>query len=440
METAEKPVPHDLLPEFPRLTGPLGMLVDSITDDIPYEHKALTALTYVGLALSGRTKLAGGDYDTLQPRFYSCLIGPPGTGKSAAMKEVKRALKGSEHPIKDDSCSGWSRVHNLGDVHVLESMNSGPALVKSLSRHSRLLLLPDEASGIFEKAKSGRMFSDLLRLLEDNETAHVVRDKETTVRDAHFAMVLSATPPVFADMWTGTGGASSGLQSRFVLAFSEKKMPRVPTGNDSFGVDAAVADLRYLLKNLPEFIDLPERKGDFTHGLTEGLDDAAVDAARVIDMGRRFALVMAICNGKTRIEAGDESIQLGRAFIRYQLSVSERFMPADSWGGPVQRFENRILGYFKRHPGTHTERDVRNNLKPENSPGGFEAFRRAFDNLTANETEAVSPGKSAKYQKQSPSTSGELVKAGTKGAMGRGSTLWKLNPDRDPLPTLPTLD
>lgn len=75
-------------------------------------------------------------------------------------------------------------------------------------------------------------------------------------------------------------------------------MPRVPTGNDSFGVDAAVADLRYLLKNLPEFIDLPERKGDFTHGLTEGLDDAAVDAARVIDMGRRFALVMAICNGR----------------------------------------------------------------------------------------------------------------------------------------------
>jgi hypothetical protein len=84
---------HDTLPEFPRLSGPLGSLVDGITDDIPYEHKALAALTYVGLALSGHTELAP-PHNRLQPRFYACFIGPPGSGKSAAQQEVNRALEG----------------------------------------------------------------------------------------------------------------------------------------------------------------------------------------------------------------------------------------------------------------------------------------------------------------------------------------------------------
>src|SRR5208283_2495562 len=150
------------LPEFPRLPGPLGDLIDAITPDIPYEHKALSAVTYMGVALSGRTQLAG-DYDNLQSRFYACLIGPPGSGKSAAQNEVKKALQG------------------LGDVYVQSSINSGPALVMALAEHSRLLYLPDEASGAFEKAKHGRSFPDMLHLLEDNQVEHRVRDKETKV-------------------------------------------------------------------------------------------------------------------------------------------------------------------------------------------------------------------------------------------------------------------
>jgi hypothetical protein len=380
-------------PEFPRLTGPLGRLIEAISSDIPYEHKALSALTYMGLALSGRTQFAG-DYDNLQSRFYACLVGPPGSGKSAAQNEVKRALQG------------------LGDVHVQSSINSGPALVKTLAEHPRLLYLPDEASGAFEKAKHGRIFSDMLHLLEDNNIEHRVRDEETRVPDAHFAMILTSTARVFADMWTGTGGASSGLQSRFVLSFSDARMPLVRTANDAFGLQLAVAELGAIVDAVPAEIALPETKGDFTKGLVgDGLHIDA-DMSRVVDMGRRFCLISAVCNSKTQID--EETMALGAAFINYQISVYEKLMPADAWSW-VQRFENRIIKYFEKYPGTHPQREVLNYIKPRESQGGFGVFKKAFDNL-ARTRELISTERNRS-----------------------GYELWKLNPDRAPRPTVPTV-
>jgi hypothetical protein len=410
------------LPAFPRLNGPLGRLVDSITDDIPYDFRALAALTYVGLALSGRTKFAV-DYDNLQSRWFACLIGPAHSGKSAAINEVEKAL--SPSPFGGLNVEVRSP---LGRVHILKSINSEAALSLSLAEHSRLLWLPDEASGAFDKAKSGKMFHTILRLLEHNDAGHVVRDKsrpggvrETRVRDGHFAMLMGATPQVFTEMWTGTRGGGSGLQSRFILAYSEKKMPKVRTASDLAAVKAATDELYDVLQKPIASIDLPFQKGDFTHGLTDGVDTEDTRAVRAVEMGRRFVLMLAACNKQERIEAGDEVLRLGREFIQYQIAAFERFMPADA-ANEMQRFEGRIITFFERHDGPHTEREVRNNLRPENSPGGFAAFRKTFDNLTASET-----GDKGKYIE--PFRSGELIKAGRKGL--NGSILWKLNPNRN---------
>lgn len=427
------------LPAFPRLIGPLGRLADAITDDIPYEFRALAALTYVGLALSGRTKFAV-DYDNIQSRWFACLIGPANSGKSASINEVEKALSPSPFGPTPDV------RQPLGKVHILKSINSEAALSLSLANHSRLLWLPDEASGAFDKAKSGRMFHTILRLLEHNEAGHVVRDKsqpggvrETRVRDGHFAMLMGATPQVFVEMWTGSRGAGSGLQSRFVLAYSEKKMPDVRTGSDLAAVKAATDELYDLLKNPIASIDLPLQKGDFTRGLTDGVDTEDTRAVRVVEMGRRFVLMLAACNKQDRIEAGDEVLQLGREFIQYQIAAYERFMPVDA-SNDIQRFEGRILTFFQRHDerctchecskndskGAHTEREVRNNLRPENSPGGLKAFIQAFNTLAANET-ADRSGGDGKYI--DAGHSGELVKVGRKGMLG--SILWKLNPNRN---------
>jgi len=352
--------PHETLPEFPRLTGPLGRLVDGITADIPYEHKALAAVTYMGLALSGQTELAP-PHNNLQPRFYACLIGPPGSGKSAAQKEVNRAFNG------------------LGKVSVERSINSGPGLVAALAENRRLLYVPDEITGAFHKAKTQKIFDDFKTLYEDNKISNRVKAQVTIATGCHLAIIGTCTRDAFEEMWQGTGGGADGLQSRFVLSFSEKRRSHtdIKTANDDLAVAVAVGELRQALTTVPSIIELPDRVGAFTEGLVGDGAHISLDYSRIIDMGRRFALVLAACNGKAQID--DETIQLSRAFIDYQIAAYEPLLPPDS-ENLVAAFEKRIILFFRKHqPKSH--RDCRNNLRPENSPGGLGPFKGAWGNL-----------------------------------------------------------
>jgi hypothetical protein len=348
----------DTLPDFPQLNGPLGDLVDGITHDIPYVHKALAAITYMGLALSGRTQLAS-PYERLQPRFYACFIGPPGSGKSAAVKEVIRALNG------------------MGKVSVEHSINSGPALVQALDENRRLIYVPDEITGAFKKAQHGKMFDDIKTLYEDNTISNRVKAKVLVVTDCHFSIVGTCTRTSFINMWKGTGGGGDGLQSRFVLTFSEQQMPRIKTANNDFAVSLAAEQLHAILDNLPQTIELPETVGAFTFGLTGNGEHIDPKYSRVVDMGRRFALVVAASNGLTKID--DQTMELAKAFIDYQIEAYEPLLPEDAWSN-VQAFEQRLRAFFKRHSPA-SKRDARNNIKPEKSPNGYGTFTSAWNNL-----------------------------------------------------------
>jgi hypothetical protein len=350
----------DTLPDFPQLNGPVGRLVDAITHDIPYEHKALAVLTYMGVALSGRAELAS-PYEPSQPRFYSCFIGPPGSGKSAAQKEVNKALAG------------------LGNVAVERSINSGPGLVMALGENRRLLYFPDEITGAFQKAKHGSIFDDFKTLYEDNKISNRVKSKVTVVTDCHFAIVGTCTRASFGNMWLGTGGGSDGLQSRFVLSFSDTPMPRIRTGNNDIGVSLAVTELKNVLATVAPTIELPETVGSLTTGISGDGSHIDPQYTRVVDMGRRFALIVAACNGITQID--DETMALAKAFINYQIAAYEPLLPEDSWSR-VQAFEQRIIAFFKKHQ-PRSFRDLRNNIKPDKSPGGFGPFKSAFNNLVS---------------------------------------------------------
>jgi len=364
-ERVEPAQQEEPLPEFPRLTGPLGQLVEAITPDIPYEHKALSVLTYVGLAISGRTQLAA-PYRHLQPRFYACLVGGPSVAKTAAQKEVSKALS------------------ELRKIRVERSINSGPALVDALAEHQRLLYVPGELRGAFDKAKHGKIFDSFLDLYEENEISHRVKGKKPTeLTNVHFAMIGTATPKRFGNIWQGTGGGSDGLQSRFVLSFSEAAMPRVRNDNYEMLILDAALQLKDMLSTEQAEIRLPETVGDFTAGLTSNLtedESRSIDQKypRVLDMGRRFVLVLAACNGKSEID--HDTMKLGAAFIKYQIAVYDRLMPVDasSW---VQDMENRMLSYFEKHAGAHTEREILNHIKPRESNGGAGTFKRALANL-----------------------------------------------------------
>jgi hypothetical protein len=355
-ETAE-PV---ALPEFPRLRGPLDDFVRGITSDLPYENKALCALVYLGAKTSGRVRLASDPF--LQPRFYGCMVGPPGTGKTASEKEVRREFA----PILDD-------------VRCEFSVDSGPALVEVLQEFPRLVLTPDEMADQFEKARvtsagHNSLLGEWLRLYESNSTGHRVLKKNAasvSLTNVHFAMVGGATPERFDRMWMGTAGAAGGLQSRFVLSFCDTTMPNVRTPNRDVVVRSAVETLR---ANLP--VDGYVRMSGDAQDLIAS-SWSATDSPRALDMAKRFALLLAARESKLEVDL--DLMQRALQFGRYQLAVHEKLMPLDAHGW-TQAFENRIIAYFKRHRQA-SERDARRSIVPERHPGGYGAFSQALRNL-----------------------------------------------------------
>ena len=369
----------DVLPEFPKLRGPIDDFIRGITADLPYEHKAVCASVYLGTKIAGRVRLASDPF--LQPRFYGCMVGPPGTGKSSSEKEIRRELE----PLLDD-------------VHYEYSIDSGPALVEALQEFPRLVYTPDELADGFEKARHtpasrNSLFGEWLRLYDSNSTGRRVLGKNSppiSLTNAHFAMIGGATPERFNQMWTGTLGASGGLQSRFVLSYSEMPMPNLRTPNRTSIIETAVETLKENLRLKKLLLNSNVLMSGDAQDLI-ATTWTVTDSPRALDMAKRFALLLAVSESKLEIDA--DLMQRGLQFGRYQIAVHEKLMPLDAHGW-VQAFENRIIAYHRRHRQS-TERDLRRALSPEKYPGGYGSFSQALRNLVTCQ-KLVSVGSTAK--------------------------------------------
>ena len=167
-------------------------------------------------------------------------------------------------------------------------------------------------------------------------------------------------------------------------------MPDVKTPNDEKALEDAARELSDVLDG--EHADQITMEPIFADRFYFGLAGVGIDKQRfprVLDMGRRFAFVLAACNGATEVD--EEMAALAVRFVDYQIAACERLMPDDA-SNPVQAFENRIIRFFERQMQKAreegrdwqgaTQREVRNYIKPENSPGGHTPYNRAFESLT----------------------------------------------------------
>ena len=356
------------VPEFPAITGSIAELADAMCPDIPREFKIMAAITRVGLAISGQVHLEGEPH--LQPRFYTCFIAEAGRGKTAAIKET--------------------RVINTGYREV-PSVDSAPALVDTFAESNdsprRLLLSPDEAIDLFEKAKTSRdsrnsLFTELLKLYEDNVTGNRARRNESPIEihDAHLAILCGATPSGYDGMWMGSRGASGGLQSRFIpVATTASPMPAKQRPSDSQRVHAAVAHIRQQIEgcSLTLLTMTAEAEAAFK-AWWESIPKDKPSTVRVEALVKRFLMVLAVTNDTDMIGSG--LMAVGVAFGDYIIAVRDRFNPADasSW---VHAFENKIVACHERVGVPITRNHCRRLLHPERHPGGFGDFIRAYGNV-----------------------------------------------------------
>jgi hypothetical protein len=369
-----KIVEHEIqIPKFPRLLGPLGRLADAITPDIPYDFKALSIITCVGLQLSGRIRLASDPW--LQTRFYSLNVGRAGGGKTAGCDEVLAALT----PIIRYS--------------VEPSIDSGPAHVEAFQENNYVLLFPDEMADQFEKAKltgtsRNSIFGEWLRLFEKNLTGNrTKKDKrhgvggQVVITNAHFAMLGGVAVERFPTMWQGAGATKSGLRSRFCLAYSEEIMPRLKTPNNDEAVRSAVAEIGALLRSAQSddfyrpFVDLPlslEAQSAIA-GWRFG-EDGDESFTRVLDKAKRFALLNAFCDSRSDVDG--DVMQLGLAASDYWMAADSKLFEPDA-ANYVQAFENRIIKFFTLNPKATLDQ-LTQHIRPEKYLGGYEAFNRGW--------------------------------------------------------------
>jgi hypothetical protein len=371
----------DSLPEFPRLSGSLSDLADALYPDIPYGFKMMAAVTHFGLIRSGRDELEG--CSSLQPRFYVCFIADAGHGKTAAINEVRTCML----PLKPRM------------MEVPSSIDSGPALVDQFAaldamrppladvnadKAARVLLDPDEMSDLFEKSKvsaqsRNTLGKEFLKLFEANRTGNRIRKSSWQGENAHLAVLGGATPEGYKAMWTGTGGAASGLQSRFVLVTSDAKVPSRAQQQPSDQEALAAAVLR-----IGKQIALPGQTIRFDEDarsiFAEWSDSLGGKPShtRVGDFASRLLIVLAVTNDVAVVNRDlvAQAIQFGN----YVISVREKFDVADSYSF-TQNFENDIIAVFKRYSESLSQNDVRRLVRPERKPGGMGPFNQAWVNL-----------------------------------------------------------
>jgi hypothetical protein len=380
------------LPAFPRLSGLLSQLSEAICPDIPYEFKVMAAITHWGLIRSGVDTLEG--EPTLQPRFYTCFIKEPQYGKTAAMNEIRLCMKVCANYSSMSSVdSGPALVDEFSDVRSQSLMkNIGIGGVSSYP--ARVLLDPDEMTDLFEKSKvtsQGRnsLFTEMLKLYEGNRTGNRSRKSgKAQLDDAHLAIIAGATPDGYERMWTGTGGGSAGLQSRFILVSTANgKMPIIRKETDNLALSETMERLRLASNLEPVTVRLENDARDMMASWWTGTDRNKPSCSRIDDMVKRLLIITAVTSGRNTVDR--RLMTEAVAFGDYIIAAREKFNPNDSYSY-TQAFEDAIRRVGHQHNVPMTMNEYRQLVHPDRKPGGIGPFLQAWKNLIT--VEELKPG------------------------------------------------
>lgn len=381
-------VEEDLkLPDFPQFTGSLADLCNAMSPDILYPFKFSVALAHFGLIRSGLDTLAAEPH--IQPRFYVALIGRPGCGKTAAINEMSKVIR---------SLSNGYRVFS--------SIDSGPALCDAFVELQRegilkteigenlsdsfapkILLSPDELKGLFEKSKittSSRnsMLDEMLKLYESNTTGNRVRGAKIKIHieNAHLGIIGGATEGGYSAMWTGTGGAADGLQSRIVpIGVDDYKMPSMQRRPDGDRLATAILKIAEQIKQSSQTFEFSPEAFEMYDSWWKAKGQDKPSEVRIDGIVKRLLIVLARTNEVNVI--GTNLMQQAIDFGDFVIQCREKYNPLDSatW---VQMQENLIIAVYQRK-GPLSPNHCRRLVHPERRPGGAGPFLQAFKNLVA---------------------------------------------------------
>ena len=375
------------LPIFPDFTGTLADLADAMSPDIPRAFKFISAVTHMGLIGVGLDTLHAEPH--LQPRFYTALIAQPGRGKTAAINEVTKIFRSlsSKYQTFSSIDSGPALVDAFNDQVRAGVIKADATENLQDAMTAKILLSPDELKGIFEKAKitagsRNSMLDELLKLYEGNTTGNRVRGMKIKIHieNAHLGLLGGATESGYGSMWTGTGGAADGLQSRIVpIGIEDRKMPPMQDPADGPRLTQAIEELRLQVNAPAAHFDFDKDAKKFYEDWWNAKDQTRPSEIRIDGIVKRLMIVLARTNNVLSIDK--DIAEQATEFGDFVIACREKYNPLDAstWS---QMFENLIIAMYQKH-GDLTPIQCRRMVHPERRPGGVGPYMQAYKNLTS---------------------------------------------------------
>jgi hypothetical protein len=355
---------------------PYGEFADYCVDGnfIPKRFFSEALRTVVGSVAGNQLST---DYQGVNARAYTVLIGPPGSGKGTAITAARQFVecefdsqtRSSERPLL------WSDMHNSDNwcwpsrhigAHVV-SPASAPGLIQATKPHKlekgesrdtrelwrdlpRFITIQEEIGGLFANfanENSGRGLETAILELYDRDSFTTTATNERSAKSGRLLYsILGGIPKKeWEDIFARASSVGSGLFSRLNIIGTENECTVAGLPEYNF----AEMQRRFLpritaLERTPARIPLsPNGRALLNEWFTRSaaeLKDKEVPSARLNIHALRVALHLAWLHGHANILESD--VDAGIKVADFQAKMREFYLPAEGESREAQ-WEQRIM-------------------------------------------------------------------------------------------------
>lgn len=341
---------------------------------IPKRFFSEALRTVVGAVVGGQLST---DYQGVNPRVYTVLIGPPGSGKGTAITAARQFVecefdsqrRSSERPLLWDDAHdplNWCWPSRAIGAHIV-SPASAPGLIQATTPHKlqkgesrnplevwkplpRFITIQEEIGGLFANfanENSGRGLETAILELYDRDSFTTTATNERSAKSGRLLYsVLGGIPKTEWDnIFARASSVGTGLFSRLNIIGTENERTVAGLPEYDFGEMQRVFLPRITaLERTPARIPLSPHGRQLLNSwfarISEEMKAKDLPAARLNIHALRVAVHLAWLKGHASILESD--VDAGISVADFQAKMREFYRPAEGETREAQ-WENRIM-------------------------------------------------------------------------------------------------
>lgn len=253
------------------------------------------AFASVSCAIRRRLRyFAWGNY--LYPNLYILLVGPPGFGKSTAIRDARFILRQLPQITLAPSMITKEKLIEIfaqsGET-ILYPSDTHPRIVNSVA------MLCDEF-GVFVRPSDAELTTILTDLYDANDKAiftYATRGRaEQDVVESSYATLLGGTTPKAIAESSGIKMLGTGFFARFIIAYAEQRKAMSPfKRGPQVDLSPLVEDIQQISSLIGDYAFTPAAQKVYDDWYFSGMSPAPTDARLAEYVGRRPSHLLKLC-------------------------------------------------------------------------------------------------------------------------------------------------